>query len=347
MNNPPGKHFLIIELPYITPGLSGIGGEIKSLPEHFVVEEIPLYEPLGEGEHIYITLTREGWTTRGLQKSLAQLFGLKEWGVGYAGLKDKQARVTQTFSLHLPKENVSMIKQIICDHLPVEIHRVERHRNKLRTGHLQGNRFRIFLQRPDENAYEQALAIAKELAIRGLPNFYGVQRFGAAGDNALHGLEILEDRGPKQRWKKRFLIDALRSALFNIWLTERIKGKWFETLRIGDIACKTVSGGLFEVTNLPAEMERFQKGEIAYTGPIYGAGMMWATGDTGEVEQKVLADAGVTDAMLRAARIDGTRRIARILVDDLLIEAQTDGLWFSFTLPPGVYATTVLREFMK
>ena len=76
-----------------------MAGSIKSEPGHFVVEEIPLYEPSGQGDHLYVRLTREGWNTRDVLRCLADIFGLREVDVGYAGLKDKQARVTQTFSL--------------------------------------------------------------------------------------------------------------------------------------------------------------------------------------------------------------------------------------------------------
>jgi tRNA pseudouridine13 synthase len=65
-----------IPLPFITADLPGIGGEIKAEPAHFVVEEVPLYEPAGEGEHVYVRLTREGWTTRALQEQLIRLFDL-------------------------------------------------------------------------------------------------------------------------------------------------------------------------------------------------------------------------------------------------------------------------------
>ncbi|MFQ5632258.1 MAG: tRNA pseudouridine(13) synthase TruD, partial [bacterium] len=154
-------------------------------------------------------------------------------------------------------------------------------------------------------------------------------------------------KGPRQRWKKRFLIDALRSALFNAWLSERIERGWFESLVLGDIARKCDTGGLFEVVDLATELQRFHKGEIAPTGPIFGTGMQWATGEPGNIEREILAQSGISEEMLQKARANGTRRVARITVDDLQIEAQAQGLWFSFTLPPGSYATTVLREFMK
>ena len=89
-------------LPFLTDDLPGVGGEIKVEPSHFVVEEIPLYEPSGQGQHIYVRLTKEGWTTRDVESQLADLFGLRDVDIGCAGRKDKHARTTQTFSLNLP-----------------------------------------------------------------------------------------------------------------------------------------------------------------------------------------------------------------------------------------------------
>ncbi|HEY64279.1 MAG TPA: tRNA pseudouridine(13) synthase TruD [Caldilineae bacterium] len=337
----------IQSLPFITAELPGIGGEIKAEPAHFIVEEIPLYEPVGEGEHFYVRITREGWTTRALQQRLMQLFGLREIDVGCAGLKDKHARVTQTFSLLLREMDEEAVARRIEEALPVQVVWVRRHRNKLRAGHLLGNRFRIVVLHPHPDALPRAEAIAEALRARGLPNYYGAQRFGVNGDNAQRGREVLFGRGPRERWLRRFLLSAYQAALFNIWLAERIERGWFDRLFTGDIAKKTDTGGLFEVADAEAEMPRFQRREITYTGPIYGARMRWASGIPGELEREVLSAAGVTIEMLRKARLDGSRRAARLFLEDLSIEPHPDGLLFSFTLPKGAYATTVLREFMK
>jgi tRNA pseudouridine13 synthase len=337
----------IQSLPFITADLPGIGGEIKAEPDHFVVEEVPLYEPVGEGEHVYVRLTREGWTTRTLQQRLTSFFDLREVDVGCAGLKDKHARVTQTFSLLLHDVDEATVVRRIQEALPVEVVWAKRHRNKLRRGHLLGNRFRIVVLRPEPEAVARAEAIAQVLQAHGLPNFYGVQRFGIDGDNAQRGREVLLGRGPRERWLKRFLLSAYQAALFNAWLTERIQRDWFERLLTGDIAKKTDTGGLFEVMDAEVELPRFQQREITYTGPIYGARMRWASGEPGELERMVLERAEVTTEMLRRARLDGSRRPARLYLNDLSIELHPDGLLFTFTLPKGAYATTVLREFMK
>jgi tRNA pseudouridine13 synthase len=115
----------------------------------------------------------------------------------------------------------------------------------------------------------------------------------------------------------------------------------------GDIAKKTDTGGLFEVMEAEVEFPRFQRREITYTGPIYGARMRWASGEPGELERMVLEAAEVTTEMLRRARLDGSRRPACLFLDDLGFESHSEGLLFTFTLPKGAYATTVLREFMK
>ena len=333
--------------PFITADLPGIGGEIKAEPAHFVVEELPLYEPAGEGEHVYVRLVREGWTTRALQSRLAGLFGLRDVDVGCAGLKDRQARVAQTFSLLLHDVDEATVARCIEEDLPVEVEWVRRHRNKLRVGHLLGNRFQIVVLHPEPDGLARARVVASALETRGIPNYYGTQRFGMRGDNAQRGREVLEGRGSRKRWLKRFLLSAYQSALFNTWLAGRIERGWFEQLLTGDVAKKTDTGGLFEVADAAVERPRFERGEITYTGPIYGAKMRWPSGEPGELERQVMEAAAVTTEMLRQARLDGSRRPARLLLADLGIEPHPDGLRFTFTLPKGAYATTVLREFMK
>jgi tRNA pseudouridine13 synthase len=336
------------DLPYFTADLPGVGGEIKVEPAHFVVEEIPLYEPSGEGQHVYVRLTREGWTTRALQNELAQLFDLRDVDVGCAGRKDKHARTTQTFSLNMPNADEAEVARRIEDELPVELAWVQRHRNKIKTGHLLGNRFRIVVLGPGEDALPRAEAVVQALHQRGLPNVYGPQRFGREGDNAARGREILfTGRGPRKRWLRRLLLRAYQSALFNTWLVRRIERGWFERLLTGDVAKKLDTGGLFEVEDAQAEQPRFERDEITYTGPIYGSRMWWATGEPGDLEHEILEQAGVTEELLDRAHLNGSRRRARLLLDDLTVKPHADGLLLTFSLPKGSYATTVLREVMK
>jgi tRNA pseudouridine13 synthase len=341
----PGS--VVAELPTITPELSGIEGEIKAVPSHFVVVEIPLYEATGEGEHVYVSLTREGQTTRDLQQGLARLFDVRPFDIGTAGLKDKQARATQTFSLPLPQADETEVSRQISAELPAEVNWVRRHRNKLKPGHLLGNRFHIVVLTTDPDALERTHRIADTLTARGLPNFYGPQRFGTDGTNADRGRETLLGRGPRQRWLRRILLSALQAALFNRWLAERIERDWFARLLRGDIAKKTDTGGIFVVQDPVAEQPRLDRGEITYTGPIYGTKMRWSAGEPGALERCILDEAEIDESMLKQARLGGSRRPARLLVDDLEITPHPQGLLFAFSLPKGAYATTLLREFLK
>lgn len=334
-------------LPYITPANPGIGGVLKAEAEGFIVEEIPLYEPAGEGEHIYLRLARDGWTTRDVQKALAKLFGLKTVDVGYAGLKDKQARVTQTFSLALRNTDEEAAARRVLEALPFEVLGARRHKNKLRSGHLLGNRFRILVVEPHEDALGRAETIRQTLEQKGLPNFYGEQRFGPQGRNEEKGREALMGKGPREKWLRKLLLSAYQSALFNAWLVERMRRGWFETILQGDVAKKTDTGGIFEVEDEAAELGRFREGAITYTGPIYGAKMRWATGKPGALEQEVLASREISIETLNRVRLNGSRRTARLSIPDFTIEEHPRGLLFTFSMPKGSYATTLMREFMK
>ena len=127
----------------------------------------PLYSASGQGPHLYLYIEREGWTTRRLQQELARVFGLKDNQVGYAGLKDKNAQVRQSFSLQInaldPKEAARRVEE----ELGIRALSASRHQNKLKVGHLLGNRFRILLVEPGPGSEEAARRIAQALAERG------------------------------------------------------------------------------------------------------------------------------------------------------------------------------------
>lgn len=334
------------DLPLITKDLERIGGLIKESPEDFEVEEIPLYEPGCEGEHLYISVKKRGISTRDLQQNLADLFGIPSRDIGFAGMKDKWALTTQTFSLLLPIaiKNEEAQKKI-QDHLEVELLWLKRHQNKLRTGHLLGNTFRIVLSGTTEGAMEKAQAIAGELKKKGLPNFYGDQRFGGGEENLEQALAIWKGRKRMAGWKKRFFLSVIQSHLFNYYLLERIQRGWFDHILQGDLAKKTDRGGIFLVEDQEAESPRFENREITFTGPIYGTKMRWPEGEPKELEEKTLQDFEIPPGDFKKHRLPGSRRAGKIYLEDLSIEPHEKGLLFSFPLPKGSYATVVMREF--
>ncbi|HFQ95135.1 MAG TPA: tRNA pseudouridine(13) synthase TruD [Anaerolineae bacterium] len=335
------------QLPYITPDLPGVGGEIKAEPDHFIVEEVPLYEPTGDGEHLFVRFTREGQTTREVVKNLARALGIRPEGIGYAGLKDKHARVTQVFSL--PGVSPERAEEAIRS-LGYEFEWAIPHNRKLRPGHLLGNRFTTTILHPQAaDALARAQAVARALEARGLPNFFGEQRFGQYGDNADQGLAILtgKKRRPRQKWLTRLLISAYQSQLFNDYLALRMERSLFDRILLGDLAKKTDTGGMFVVEDVAEDQARFDRREITFTGPLFGYKMRQPQADALALESEILARSPVTPEQWRKHRTDGNRRIGRIFLQPIEVKPHPLGLRLTFYLPKGAYATILLREVMK
>lgn len=161
---------------YITSHIPPIGGVIKQRPEDFFVEESPLYPPSGEGEHIYLFIEKRGLSTFELIDLLARHFGVPRVAMGYAGLKDKHAVTRQVISVHTPGKTLSDFPDIRHERLTLLW--ADQHANKLRTGHLAGNRFSIRIRGVAPTAVLPAIRVLKHLARTGVPNRVGEQRFG-------------------------------------------------------------------------------------------------------------------------------------------------------------------------
>jgi tRNA pseudouridine13 synthase len=174
--------------PYLTSDLPGIGGIFKEEHEDFQVTELPLYPPSGSGEHTYVQVEKQGITTLEMLRRLARAVGVAERDLGYAGLKDARGITRQTVSV--PRVTPD---QLLGLELPgLRILTAVRHGNKLRLGHLAGNHFRIRLRQVGPEAGGQAAAILAVLQERGVPNFFGFQRYGVQGNSALVGRHLLQ-----------------------------------------------------------------------------------------------------------------------------------------------------------
>jgi tRNA pseudouridine13 synthase len=173
-------------LPYLTANQPGIGGRLKVELEDFFVEEIPLYLPAAKGQHIYVEIEKRGLSTYAAIRAIARILNISTKAIGYAGLKDAQAVTRQTFSIDkVTPEAVKALK------LPgIKILEVSRHYNKLRIGHLAGNRFIIRVQGVKKEVMPAAEVILATLSEQGVPNFFGQQRFGNRGNTGRLG-EIL------------------------------------------------------------------------------------------------------------------------------------------------------------
>jgi tRNA pseudouridine13 synthase len=161
-------------LPYLTHDQPGIGGQLKTEPEDFFVEEIPLYLPSGQGRHVYVEIEKRGLSTNAAKKIIARALHISPHIIGYAGLKDAHAVTRQTLSI----DNIAPAAIEALDLPNIKILQVNCHQNKLRMGHLAGNRFVIRVREVTKEVLPMAQTILDILTEQGVPNFFGAQRFG-------------------------------------------------------------------------------------------------------------------------------------------------------------------------
>lgn len=336
-----------LEPPLLTSDLPGIGGKIKVQPEDFEVEELPAYEPSGSGPHLYVWIEKRDLGADLLRRRIAERLGIRPDEVGTAGLKDRRAVARQWISV--PEVAEPRLKELDGDGLRVE--RVSRHTNKLKPGHLHGNRFRIFVRDVEPDAAARLTPLLERLRTLGVPNYYGPQRFGRDGETLNLGMARL--RGERTRRLSTFLfklaLSATQSALFNQYLGQRLLDGLFRTVLLGDVMAKWPFGGMFVVADQSAEQARFDARETVHAGPMFGRKTFAATGVAAEREAAVLREAGVTpDAFAAFGKLMmGTRRRNLLYLDDLTADVEQDGVRLAFTLPSGCYATVVLAELMK
>lgn len=352
----------VSDLPRLT-STTGVHGRIRSCPEDFRVEELPLYEATGDGEHAMLLIKKRELTTPRLVQLLARSLGITDRDIGVAGRKDSFA-VTSQFVTVPAKSLASLEPDAIqaqlnfADQLPpgqeLRVLSAARHRNKLKTGHLAGNRFQIVLRLEDASSssvLNSAETILTEIERTGFPNYFGEQRFGHSNNSDEDGFRLL--RGEKvrrlNRTALRFTLSAVQSRLFNEWAARRIDDGLATTLLPGDVMQVVESGGCFvvEADRLASEQSRFDQRETVLTGPMFGLKMKAACGEPAARETAILSAASLTgDEFAKFRKVAaGARRPLLIRPKELAVKqtGETE-LVLSFTLPPGAYATSLLRE---
>ena len=392
---------------YLTTEIPGTGGVIKETPEDFCVTEIPLYLPSGEGEHTYVEIEKRGVTTLEAIRRLARALNTAEREIGYAGMKDARGVTRQTVSIpRVAPEAVTALE------VPgVTVLSARRHGNKLRLGHLAGNRFAIRIRGSVADGAARAAAVIEVLKRRGVPNYFGAQRFGTQANSHLVGrawvlgdyqsaVDLLIGSGEgltDEQWRsaiaayrdgdlersvrlfpphcrtereivqrlakkpdnwrqslggvpprlKSLYVSAFQSHLFNLVLDERLER--FDSVMTGDLAYKHANGACFLVEDAAKEAERALCFEISPTGPMLGGRMKLPQGEPLALEDEVLHREGVDRSSLSASALlpDGERRPLRVPLGAPEFAADGEGLFLTFSLPRGAYATAVLREIIK
>jgi tRNA pseudouridine13 synthase len=336
-------------------------------PERFSVEEIPAYLPSGTGSHTYLWIEKRGLTTFDAISRISAALAIAPRDMGYAGLKDRHALTRQWLSVpgtfdETPPKSIGGDDLTVLGATP--------HPHKLRLGHLRGNRFEAVLTgtATDDELASLAARFAG-LVATGVPNRFGAQRFGAAGDNAAVGLALLRgERRERDRRRRRLLLSALQSAVFNRALELRAASGELGQVRLGDVLQKTESGGLFVSVDPAIDQERVDRGELIPTGPLPGGREIEPPPDSPAraLEDQAIAAVGATrEDFTRAGReLPGARRpvLLKVTADGeafaleaepeagtgtSAVEPQARAVRLRFSLPAGGYATVVIDALLE
>lgn len=388
------------------------GGIIKVRSADFLVDELPLYEPSGEGEHLYLGIQKENMPHDEMLRIIADHFNVDPSSIGTAGRKDRHAVTRQAVSVNLPGKEPPT--ELTHDRMLVLWSL--RHGNKLRTGHLAGNRFAIRVREVDPLQIPVVYRRLQKLTKSGVPNGFGEQRFGQRLDNHLLGRMVLEENwdgiiehltgtshpifpehqraarsacdagewsasvplwgagdhaerrmalAKSRGWTSsrsvkslggatlRFWVNALQSAIFNRVVDDRIAANELDHIRGGDIAYRHEGGACFVVDasepldSLNARAMRF---EISPTGPMFGEKMLAPGESVAQVEANAARTFASPPELFTASSHppSGERRPLRIFIQNAALDSGIDEfggyIRIAFDLPPGAFATTVLKE---
>ena len=329
-------------LPYLHGPPLG-SARFKEQPEDFIVEEVLGFTPSGDGEHCLVWVEKRDLDSNDAATRLADALGVRRRLVSHCGLKDRHAITRQWFSIHLPGAESPDPATLESEGLKVL--EVTRNLRKLRRGTHLGNRFTIRLRNPDFDPGDRW----DKIAGRGVPNYFGTQRFGNGGRNVEKALAMF--RGEfvvRDRLLRGILISAARSYLFNSVVAGRVEtGNW-DTVLEGEVFGIAENRSLILPDNLRGdERTRFEAGEIELTAPLWGDGELQSIATVRELETKLLAvNADITSGLAQF-NLRQERRVMRVRPENSTFDEQDGDFVISFTLPKGTYATSVLREFAE
>ncbi|TWI55512.1 tRNA pseudouridine13 synthase [Pseudomonas duriflava] len=316
---------------------------LKATAEDFQVNEVLDIPLSGDGEHLWLWVEKRGLNTEEAARRLARAAGVPLRVISYAGLKDRHALTRQWFSLHLPGQADPDLTAAESESLRI-LDR-QRHRRKLQRGAHAANGFTLRLAQLQA---DRSLLEARLQAIKagGVPNYFGLQRFGYDGGNLSEAYHFAEQETlPEQRNRRSRILSAARSHLFNQVLSKRVgKGTWNKAVP-GDLLSFTDSRTFFPAGEAECADPRLSVLDLHPTGPLWGEGDSPASGAVQSLEQGVAADAIQLAAWLGSAGLRHERRILRLPIAGLTWHyPEPDILQLDFVLPAGCFATVVVRE---
>lgn len=330
-----------LELPCAHGGPIG-GGQLRCQPEDFIVREWLGFGADGEGDHWLLTVRKRGANTQWVAKQLGRMANIHPRDVGFAGLKDRDALTEQSFTVP--------VRSSVADWLGVrgegfEVIGAQRHRRKLKRGALQGNDFEIVI-RGFTGSRSALEALLEQIANRGVPNYFGPQRFGRELGNLRRAFAWFSGETPiEDRFEKGFALSAARAYLFNAVLAQRVAEGTWNRLDAGDVVNLDGSNSIFVPDAIDAVlMERCERLDVHPTAPLWGRGELTTSGAVAALERDIAARHDVFAEGLMRAGLDHERRALRLAVQSLSHSLDGADLTLRFRLRRGAFATAVLHE---
>ncbi len=322
-------------------------GVLKANPEDFVVIEDLGFGPDGDGEHLLVRILKKGCNTRFVADALAKFLKVHAREVSFAGQKDKHAVAEQWFCVRLPGKEMPDLSRFELE--GCQVLEYARHRRKLRLGALRGNHFTLVL-REVTNREDTDVRLGTILR-QGVPNYFGLQRFGIGGSNLSQARAWAQsDRPVRERSKRSFWLSAARSALFNQIVSERLKKLEFNQVVDGDALQLAGRGSWFVADSheLPTLQQRVDSNELMITAALPGSGEWGTQRQALAFEQQTLADEPDLQALLVRERVEAARRAMLLYPQSLTWNWWDDvTLELNFWLPAGSFATSVVRELIN
>jgi tRNA pseudouridine13 synthase len=316
---------------------------LKASAEDFQVDEVLDIPLAGEGEHLWLWVEKRGLNTEEAARRIARAAGVPLRMISYAGLKDRQALTRQWFSLHLPgKADPELAAAEGAD---LKVLKVARHLRKLQRGAHSANGFTLRLTQL--NADRDALQLRLQSIVeQGIPNYFGLQRFGYEGGN-VHEARVYAERKvlPERRNLRSRLLSSARSYLFNRLLAERVTDGTWSQARVGDLLAFTDSRSFFMAGEAECSDPRLAILDLHPTGPLWGAGVSPA-GEAVQLQEQAIAqhDTPLVEWLVEAGMAH-ERRILRLPIGSLTWHyPEPDILQLEFVLPAGCFATVLVRE---
>lgn len=334
--------FDFLHLPLAHGGVAG-DGDIRVEPADFVVREWLGFEADGEGDHWLLKIRKTSANTHWVVKQLSRLSKIHPRDIGFAGLKDRNAIAEQSFTLPVRSAMESPWAGVTGDGF--EVIGATRHRRKLKRGALRGNDFEIVIRNfaGDPARLDTLLAV---IEARGVPNYFGPQRFGNGGGNLVRARQMFTgELRIEDRMQRGFALSAARAAIFNAVLARRVTNGIWNRMQAGDMASLDGSNSIFAVTDVDDVLiDRCTRLDIHPSGPLWGRGELPTQGETLALEKEVAQELATFAEGLERVGLEQERRSLRLRVSDLQWSQAEGNVKLQFRLPRGAFATTVLHE---